>query len=108
MQTYPWEDPELQQEGNLPYRSHFIPYDSEEKALSRSEDASLYYRLLNGIWDFRLEKSPLLVDEAYTKPDYEPDESWGRIEVPGCWQMQGYGGHPVYSGAPYLFPVEPP
>ena len=108
MISYPWENPGLQQENRLPARAHLIPYDSAEKALMREESASAFCRSLNGIWDFKLEKSPLLVDESYTKPGFAADDGWGRIRVPGCWQMQGYGGHPVYSGAPYLFPVEPP
>ena len=108
MNPYPWENPLLQHENRLPARAHFIPYDSAEKALLRDENSSAYYRNLNGIWDFKLEKSPLLVDDAYTSPEYIPDEHWGKIRVPGCWQMQGFGGHPVYSGAPYLFPAEPP
>ncbi|MBR6322826.1 MAG: hypothetical protein IKR59_08155 [Lachnospiraceae bacterium] len=108
MPNYPWENPLLQHENRLRARAHLIPYDTAEKALARDENRSRYYCLLNGEWDFKLVSSPLLADEAYTKPDFTPDESWGRIRVPGCWQMQGYGGHPVYSGAPYLFPVEPP
>ena len=106
--NHPWENPELISENTLPYRAHFTPYDNVKAALSGNGQNTPYRRLLDGIWDFKLEKSPLLVDPAYTQPDFEPDESWGKIRVPGCWQMQGYGGHPVYSGAPYLFPVEPP
>ena len=103
-----WEDPSVQHQNRLPARAGFYYYDSEEKALRYQEEKSAYYKLLNGVWDFSLTDTPLRVDPAYVKEDYVPDHTWSRITVPGCWQMQGFGGKPTYSGSPYLFAVEPP
>ena len=103
-----WEDPSVQHRNRLPARAGFHYYDSEEKALAYQEEKSAYYELLNGVWDFALVDSPLRVDPEFASEDYVPDMSWSRITVPGCWQMQGFGGTPTYSGAPYLFAVEPP
>ncbi len=103
-----WENPAVQHENRLPARAGFYYYESEEKALGYDESKSAYYELLNGVWDFTLADSPLTVDPDYVKEDYVMDGTWTKITVPGCWQMQGLGGNPIYSGAPYLFPVEPP
>ncbi len=103
-----WEDPSIQHLNRLPARGGFYYYESEEKALGYREERSAYYELLNGVWDFKLAPSPLAVDPDYIKEEYIPDEGWACITVPGCWQMQGFGGVPTYSGSPYLFPTEPP
>ena len=103
-----WEDPSVQHKNRLPARGSFYYYESEEKALGYQEEKSAYYELLNGVWDFTLVDTPLRVDPDYVKEDYVLDGTWTKITVPGCWQMQGFGGVPTYSGAPYLFPVEPP
>ncbi|MBR0463969.1 MAG: DUF4981 domain-containing protein [Clostridia bacterium] len=103
-----WENPAIQHENRLAPRAAFTYYDTEAKALARNEDESACRLLLNGEWLFKLVDSPLKVDPACFGEDCVPDSAWGTISVPGCWQMQGYGGKPVYSGAPYLFPVEPP
>ncbi len=103
-----WENPAVQHVNRLPARAGLYYYESEEKALTYQEGKSAYYELLNGVWDFTLVDTPLRVDPDYVKEDYVMDGTWTKITVPGCWQMQGLGGVPVYSGAPYLFPVEPP
>lgn len=103
-----WEDPSVQHQNRLPARGGFFYYESAEKALGYQEEKSACYALLNGAWDFKLVNTPLRAGSEYAREDYVMDESWSKICVPGCWQMQGYGGHPIYSGAPYLFPVEPP
>ncbi len=52
-----------------------------------------------GKWDFE-----------YYDSDYEENikkPKRGKIEVPGCWQMQGYD-KPWYTDENYPFPVDPP
>ncbi|GAM36613.1 hypothetical protein TCE0_018f05830 [Talaromyces pinophilus] len=69
------------QRNRLPTRSYWIPEDSI---------------LLNGTWDFHYALTPL----------HEVDE-WETIEVPGHWQLQGYG-KPQYTNVPFPFPIDPP
>lgn len=72
----------------LPPRSYWIP----ETALR-----------LNGTWSFDYAQSPLEsadVQKCNT-------ESWDEIQVPGHWQLQGYGS-PQYTNISYPFPVDPP
>jgi hypothetical protein len=73
----------------LPPRSYHIP----ETALN-----------LNGSWDFNYASSPLKAPEPSAST---PGEPWPKIEVPGHWQLQGYG-IPHYTNVQYPIPVCPP
>ena len=45
---------------------------------------------LNGTWKFNLYENPLEVPKNFYKSSFN-DRSWGTIEVPSNWEMQGYG-----------------
>ncbi|RDW74896.1 glycoside hydrolase family 2 N-terminal-containing protein [Coleophoma cylindrospora] len=70
------------QRNRLPARAYWIPEDAV---------------LLNGTWDFQYVPTPL----------HDGDDAWNPIEVPGHWQLQGYG-KPHYTNVPYPFPIDPP
>lgn len=72
----------------LPTRSYFIP------------ETSL---LLNGSWDFHYASTPLEAPE----PEAQKTEAWGKITVPGHWQLQGHG-KPHYTNVQFPIPVCPP
>ena len=80
-------------------RSHYIPYDSLEKALAGKKEASSFYRLLNGTWDFKYYEKDYLEEENIVYTD--------TIPVPSCWQCYGYDKH-VYTNVKYPYPVDPP
>jgi beta-galactosidase len=69
------------QRNRLATRSYWIPEDSV---------------LLNGTWDFHYALTP-----------FQDIDMWKSIEVPGHWQLQGYG-KPHYTNVPYPFPIDPP
>ncbi|KIL87377.1 beta-galactosidase [Fusarium avenaceum] len=71
----------------LPTRSYHIP------------DTSIS---LNGIWDFALAGTALEAPEPSAK-----DITFGQIQVPGHWQLQGHG-KPWYTNVQYPIPVCPP
>ena len=48
-----FEDLSRIHENTLSPRSHYVPYDSLEKALAGDKHKSAFYSLLNGEWDFR-------------------------------------------------------
>lgn len=82
-----------------PARTHYIPYDSFEKAVAGNPADSAYYQLLNGVWDF-----------AYYARDIDENESapfTESIPVPSCWQCYGYED-PNYTNVNYPYPVDPP
>ena len=86
----------------LPQRAYAIPYDSLEKALAGNRRESPYYRLLNGVWDFRFFRRELDVPE--NPADAVLDDI---LPVPSCWQMHGYE-FPHYMNVNYPHPVDPP
>ena len=69
------------QRNRLPTRAYWIPEHSF---------------LLNGTWDFHYALTP-----------FHDVDTWKSIEVPGHWQLQGYG-KPHYTNVPYPFPIDPP
>jgi len=56
---------------------------------------------LNGFWNF------ILVDSPEKIPTDFAHIHWDRIQVPGTWQMQGYGT-PIYINRGYPFDKNPP
>ena len=94
-----YERPDILSINREPQRAYYIPYDTLEKALAGDKKASAFYKLLNGIWDFK-----------YFSSDFDlPDiiEDWDTIPVPSNWQMHGYD-RPYYTNVNYPFPVDPP
>ncbi|KAK0390551.1 hypothetical protein NLU13_0055 [Sarocladium strictum] len=77
----------------LPTRSYFIPETSI---------------VLNGSWDFHYAETPLAAPEPGTFGEAaDRSDSWGKLTVPGHWQLQGYG-YPWYTNMQYPIPVDPP
>jgi len=65
------------------------------------DDSSDDVSSLNGIWDFVWYK-----DIGDAPKDSKPI-SWNKIQVPGTWQMQGFG-QPIYTNIVYPFDKNPP
>ena len=83
----------------MPPRSHYIPYDSIEKALLNDKEKSDYYTLLNGEWEFKYFSRDIDCPQTIT--------DWDEIQVPSCWQTTGYE-EPYYTNVNFPFPVNPP
>lgn len=80
-----YEDLKHISENREPQRSYYIP-----------ESGCTY---LNGDWRFK-----------FYDCDYEEDvveKAWESIEVPSCWQLQGYE-NPNYVNLAYPYPYDPP
>lgn len=94
-----YENLKLLHENTLKPRSHYIPYDTLEKALCGDKSQSDIYTLLNGEWDF-----------AYFPRDIDcPDNIavWDKVKVPSCWQTTGYE-KPYYTNQNYPYSVDAP
>ena len=78
----PWEAPELTGAGRV--RMHSVPHPDRVD--------------LDGRWRFQL----------LPRPDADPGEAWGEIDVPGCWTMQGWGDLPHYTNVQMPFVGLPP
>jgi len=79
---------------------------SDAKNLAKDWQSSDSYQLLNGTWKFNWVKSPDNRPEEFYKEEYDVS-TWDDIEVPGNWELQGYG-IPIYTNIKYVFPANPP
>ena len=101
----PWFDYYVNGINRLPARATSYSFDDQAKALVGDREDSRMVSL-NGSWKFNfaedLPKAPIdFYAEGYDV------SSWGSIQVPSCWEMQGYG-YPIYSNTNYPFPYRPP
>ncbi|KAI9847952.1 MAG: Beta-galactosidase (Lactase) [Sclerophora amabilis] len=101
-----WSNLEVIHRNTLPPRSSFYPYASEEEALSY-DSAKSSCLSLNGTWKFYLANSPFEAPKDVSKATFDSSK-WGTVQVPGMWQLQGYGRGPHYTNVIYPFPVDPP
>lgn len=82
-----YENPQKTSENRLPPRSYYIPGGISE------------YTLLNGTWNFAFFKRDIDVPEVISE--------WDTIQVPSCWQLQGYE-NPNYTNINYPYPMDMP
>ena len=83
-----WLDPQVFEKNREPMRATF--------SSSQTENISL-----NGIWKFNFnDQAEGRPADFYTK-GYD-DSSWGKIPVPGIWELNGYGD-PVYTSRNYAW-----
>ena len=101
-----WENPRLLEHNRELAHATLLPYPDETTALQGERDASSYFKLLNGRWDFYYAPNPAAVPAGFEQADFATD-GWDQIPVPGNWQMHGYG-RPNYSNVAYPYPVDPP
>jgi beta-galactosidase len=101
------ENPSLVEENQLPPHVPFVPFESAGQAVSGEWEQSPFYRTLNGTWKFWWTDSPLKAPRDFQLPGFDAS-GWKEIEVPGTWQMQGYG-YNIYRNVPMEFaPYDPP
>ncbi len=81
-----WQDPAVNQINRLPMRATF---DAGER-LS-----------LDGVWRFDWVRDADQRPEGIGAPDYD-DKAWGRMPVPGMWELNGYGD-PIYVNVGYAW-----
>lgn len=101
MKIRKYEQLEYLHENTMSPRSHYIPYDTLEKALEGEKERSNYYHALNGEWQF------CFFERDLDFTTVEEIQEWDAVPVPSCWQCLGYE-HPNYANARYPFPVDPP
>ena len=85
----------------LPMTTTLVPHPDAAGAMSFSR-VSPFCLCLNGTWEFALLAGPREIPA-----DPAALETPGRILVPGCWQMQGWG-KPQYTNVNFPFPYDPP
>ncbi|KAK3401572.1 glycosyl hydrolases family 2, TIM barrel domain-containing protein [Sordaria brevicollis] len=102
-----WNTVQVLHRNTLPPRSHFFLYPDSDKALTRNVSQAKA-QLLSGEWKFNLSKSPMIGPVGFQNYDSFGDPDWKPIQVPGMWQLQGFGKGPQYTNINYPFPVNIP
>jgi beta-galactosidase len=101
-----WSNLKILHRNTLAPRSHFHLYDSETHAVSGDLSESRA-ALLSGTWGFDLSTSPFAGPREFYRKDFDHGE-WKLVNVPGMWQLQGFGKGPHYTNINFPFPVNPP
>ena len=105
-QTPDWENPAVFGINKEPARATAMPYNAESLAVADQYVQSPWFQSLNGTWKFNWVLRPAERPVDFYKEEYDT-RHWGEIEVPGNWELQGYGT-PIYTNATYVFPANPP
>lgn len=100
-------DPRAVGWGREAMRAAFFAYETEELAFRRAEwRESERFLDLNGVWKFawrpHVEEGP----PGFQNDDFD-DGAWGGMQVPGNWELNGYG-FPIYTNVDYIFHCDPP
>ncbi|WP_407988869.1 glycoside hydrolase family 2 TIM barrel-domain containing protein [Porphyromonas pogonae] len=92
-----WLNPEVNQVNREPMSSSFFVFGENENAQDKSMSAN--FLSLHGQWTFLGVKNADSRPLNFYEKDYD-DKSWGKMPVPGIWEMNGFGV-PLYSNAIY-------
>jgi len=83
-----WEDPRIFNINRRPMTATAVRYQNRADALAGNE--SNQYMSLNGPWKFDWLPSMSEGPNDFFRQEYD-DQNWSDIDVPGIWQLQGYG-----------------
>lgn len=99
----PCESPNIFEQNREHMRSSFIVYPTVGEAVTGSNYRNApNYKSIEGDWNFVWYKH---LTDAYPTDFYSPnfdDSKWGKMAVPGLWEMNGYGD-PVYVNVGYAW-----
>nr|WP_321452661.1 glycoside hydrolase family 2 TIM barrel-domain containing protein [uncultured Carboxylicivirga sp.] len=105
-QNTDWENPEVFGINKEAPRATVFPYANFNQAIKSNPQTSPFYMSLDGMWKFNWVYKPDERPVDFYKPDYDVSK-WDNIQVPGNWELQGYGT-PIYTNIKYPFPKNPP
>lgn len=100
------ENPQVQGRNRIAPHCSFIPQTSIQSALKDDPLTSPFYLSLNGIWKFKWVRNPDTRPKDFYRNDFD-DNDWDEVQVPGNWEMQGFG-QLIYLDEEYPFPPYPP
>ncbi len=96
-----WENPDVTQINRESSHAPWGAYENACQALAGDRDASANVLSLDGPWRFHLAPAPERVPAGFWEPGFD-DASWAPIQVPGNWEVQGFG-KPIYTNVVYPF-----
>ena len=93
-----WQDPQITSVNAETRRTEVIYFANRADALSKGFRESENYKSLNGTWDFKYFED---------HREMAVPQTWDKIQVPGNWEVQGWGVA-IYTNIPYDFcPKDP-
>lgn len=95
-----WKDIQIVSVNREAPRSAFMTYADREQAATMKYEQSPYYQLLNGTWKFYYVDSYKQLPEDITSTTSL--DGWKDIQVPGNWEVQGFGTA-IYTNHGYEF-----
>lgn len=97
----PWLDETIVEQNRLPMHASFYSFESEQLAHIGDWRKSKNYLDLDGPWKFKYVDSPAELPAGFERKDYD-DRSWPSFNIPGNWEMNGYG-FPIYTTSGFEF-----
>lgn len=85
-----WNDPRVNSDNRLENVSTYFAYENGQLAQSGVKEKSSRFLSIEGTWKFNWVKDADKRPEGFYKLDYD-DSKWGRMPVPGIWELNGYG-----------------
>ena len=84
------DDMEVNNVNRLPVHTTFFAYENEAVALKGDPTKSKNFLSLHGTWKFNWVENADQRPTDFFKVMFD-DSSWGKMPVPGMWELNGYG-----------------
>ena len=96
-----WQDIQTVSVNREEPRTDFMTFSDRTSALNSRFEESPYYHSLNGTWKFYFVEGYKQLPANITDPSVDASE-WADIQVPGNWEVQGFGTA-IYTNHGYEF-----
>ncbi len=100
-----WNNTDIVQVNKLDPHTTLFPFENMELAISGKKETSQNFLSLNGKWKFHFSEKPSERPMDFYKDEFDVG-SWEEINVPGNWELQGYG-IPIYVNTTYEWTNDP-
>lgn len=77
----------------------YMSYSSQSIALGNDYAKSDFFKSLNGKWNFTWADDYRNLPAGFYEPGFD-DSAWDKFQVPGNWEINGYGT-PIYINSPF-------
>ncbi|MFA6129147.1 MAG: glycoside hydrolase family 2 TIM barrel-domain containing protein [Bacteroidales bacterium] len=96
-----WQDEKVNSINREPMHATYFAFENKDLANIGVKEHSNRFMSLNGLWKFKWVEKPADKPKDFFSTAYD-DTSWKSFEVPGIWEVNGYGD-PIYTNTGYEF-----
>ncbi len=96
-----WQDEKICSINREPMHATYFAFENQDLAAMGVKEHSTRFMSLNGMWKFKWVEKPADKPKDFFSPTFD-DSSWNSFEVPGIWEVNGYGD-PIYTNIGYEF-----